>query len=237
MKSALRDRRVLLGVAFILLGTFLLLNNLGWIPYFFPDYLFSWKTLLILGGLFALGNRENKTPGIVLIAIGTYFLLPEIFDISLRDVWAFWPLLLVVIGLFFIFRKDFTLHQPVRDSQTNSMDYLDEVAVFGGIERTVLSGNFQGGRITSVCGGVEINLLNASLAAGKNVIDVFAVFGGITLIIPADWRVKTEVATIFGGFNDERKFLTEPSLEVEKGLYIKGFVVFGGGELKSVRVR
>jgi predicted membrane protein len=241
MNTTFKDRRVLLGVFFVLTGAYLLLRNLDWLPYFFPDYIFSWGTFLILAGLFALGNRQNKTPGIILISLGAYILLPRIFDVSYGELWTFWfwPLILILIGLGFILRRKGGPYseQPAADAGTISMDFIDEVAVFGGGQRTVFSNHFQGGRITSVFGGLEIDFMNASLAEGQNVIDIFTVFGGSTLIVPADWQVKVEVFALFGGFNDKRSYMPDPLLYNRKELYIRGFVMFGGGEIKSFRVK
>ena len=235
MKTALNDRRILLGVLFVVFGGFLLLRNLGLIPFFFPDYLFSWGSTFILVGLFALGNRENKTPGIILISIGVFNLLPKLFDVSSDRVWDFWPLILVAIGVSFILRRGVG-HDANRydGSQGLPVDYLDETAVLGGGKRTIFSTNFRGGRLTTAFGGLEINLLNSQLSEGPNVVDLFTVFGGSTLIVPADWNVKSEVTAIFGGFEDKRRFVANARPTEGKTLYIRGVVIFGGGELKSI---
>ena len=96
-----------------------------------------------------------------------------------------------------------------------------------------LSDNFKGGRLTSIFGGSEINLTNCKLAEGKNVIDVFMVFGGNVLIVPPDWSIKIEVVSIFGGFSDKRHNFTDESKKENKELYIKGMAIFGGGEIKN----
>ncbi|MES2734033.1 MAG: DUF5668 domain-containing protein [Bacteroidota bacterium] len=236
MRTRTNDRRVVLGAIFVIAGFFLLLNNLGWIPYFFPSYLFSFPTLLILIGLVSLSNRRNKTPGIILISIGIYFLLPKIFGMNQHDLNIFWPLVLVAIGVAFIFRKKDTQYPYDKYNEPSrglSVDFIDELAVFSGGKRTVNSSNFQGGEITSVFGGLEIDLRSAALAEGKNVIEISTVFGGTTLIVPADWTIKTDVFAIFGSFEDKRRFINSPSLDSQKILYVKGMVVFGGGEIKS----
>ena len=58
-------------------------------------------------------------------------------------------------------------------------------------------------------------------------------FGGGTFYVPADWSVNTDVTAVFGGFSDKRRTSLETATDPEKVLYIKGFVLFGGGEIKN----
>jgi hypothetical protein len=58
------------------------------------------------------------------------------------------------------------------------------------------------------------------------------VFGGSEIIIPADWSVRSEMTSIFGGLEDNRiKRASDDS--PEKILILKGTCVFGGVEIKS----
>jgi len=94
--------------------------------------------------------------------------------------------------------------------------------------------NITGGKITCIFGSAEINLTNAKLSSGYNVINLFCLFGGATFIVPSDWEVKTDVTAIFGGFTDKRIIFGNPDSNNNKTLLIKGLVLFGGGELKNV---
>ena len=76
-------------------------------------------------------------------------------------------------------------------------------------------------------------MVNAKLGEGDNVIDFFAMFGGGTFIVPADWDVNVDVTSIFGGFADKRIPSKNVSEEKNKQLFIRGIVIFGGGEIKS----
>ncbi len=234
MKTMMNDRRSLIGFVFIIIAIFLVLENFDLIPFFLPYYLFSWKMVFILVGLFALSNRENKTPGLILISIGTFFLLPDIFDVHARRL--FWPFLLLIIGLSIILRRRGYRDQgrTYSGAEPLTMEYIDEFGIFSGGERVVASQNFRGGRVTSIFGGLKINLLNSTLADGHNMIDVFTIFGGIELVVPASWNVKVDVFALFGGFSDKRRVMTNASLEEQKVLHIKGFVMFGGGDIKSI---
>ena len=61
-------------------------------------------------------------------------------------------------------------------------------------------------------------------------ISLIALFGGSSMIVPQNWNVKTDVFALFGGINDRRK--TTEKIDSNKTLLIKGFVIFGGGEIK-----
>ena len=67
---------------------------------------------------------------------------------------------------------------------------------------------------------------------GEVVIDVTMMFGGTTLVIPADWKVRSEVVCIFGGI-DEKRSMIHPSMQMDKVLILKGTVIFGGIDIKS----
>ena len=74
---------------------------------------------------------------------------------------------------------------------------------------------------------------NCKLADGDNVLEIIAIFGGTTLIVPNDWRVNLDILPIFGGFGDKR--IKDPNKTFLEGrsLIIKGVVLFGGGEIKT----
>lgn len=116
-------------------------------------------------------------------------------------------------------------------SQSTSMeDYLDTAAVFGGIKKSVYSKNFRGGKVTCVFGGGEINLSQADFT-GTAVLELNAIFGGCTLVIPSNWQLKINTTPFFGGIDDKRQ---QPNvISYDKTLIITGGVVFGGVEIKS----
>jgi predicted membrane protein len=110
-------------------------------------------------------------------------------------------------------------------------DFIDTTSVFGGIKKIVLSKNFQGGEITNIMGGSEINLSQADFK-GRICIDTTNVFGGTKLIIPPHWDVQSEVVAIFGGIDDKRQLNGTP-LDPDKVIVIDGTCLFGGIEIRS----
>ena len=119
------------------------------------------------------------------------------------------------------------------DSSRVNKDKIDDVSIFGGGTKIISSNNFQGGNITAIFGGSEINLINCQLAEGENVLDVLCVFGGTTIILPKEWNIVINVTSILGGFSN--KAIRNPSIVIDqtRTLHIKGLAMFGGGEVKT----
>ena len=173
--------------------------------------------------MLATGRRS----GIVFLLIGGISLLSEVFywpHISLRD---WWPLILVAIGVSMLMKKRH--HVFNRDTVSLDEDYIDEVSIFGGTKKKISAQ-----KITTVFGGSEINFLDTQLSNEENIIDVFCMFGGSALLVPADWTVVVESFIIFGEYADKRPLMSNVSQDPTKVLRIKGFVMFGGGEIKSI---
>jgi len=213
------NKKAIIGILFILVGTVFLLDNLGYdldIPY----YLFSWPAVFVVIGLINLLSG-NARASFIFFALAAIFYLQYYDVIDLRDMW---PIILIIIGLSFIFRKRFT-----PKSSDSSDDQIDEVAIFGGTEKKFVSENFQGGKITCMFGGSEIDLHGSKLAEGAS-IDVFCMFGGVEIIVPEDWKVDMDATAIFGGFSDSRKNVTDQPIATMR---IKGFTMFGGGEIRT----
>jgi hypothetical protein len=57
-------------------------------------------------------------------------------------------------------------------------------------------------------------------------------FGGTTIIVPESWNVKHDVMSVLGGFSQKRHSHSDTTIEIGKELVIRGFAMFGGGEIK-----
>jgi predicted membrane protein len=228
----LRNNRAVIGVVLVLVGLFLVMRNTGVFPDFIDHIIFSWPMLLVTIGLvITIGSSGGKTSGVIVMAVGAFFLIPHIFRETF-DVNMFWPSIFIIIGVVFIFSKrkgwnSVTTSAPVGD------DYIDYVHVFSGGERQIVSENFRGGRISAVFGGSEIDLTQAKLAPGVSELELACIFGGTTIIVPSDWNIRIDVVPVLGGFTDSRKLNPGRMIDTSKQLIIKGAVIFGGGELKS----
>ncbi len=114
---------------------------------------------------------------------------------------------------------------------THKDDFVDITSVLGSAQRIVVSKNFRGGDITCFMAGAEINLTQADIT-GTVVMDMTAVMGGVKLIVPPNWEVKSEVNTIMGGVEDKRQVVGK-IIDFNKVLVLKGTAFMGGIELRS----
>lgn len=229
-KEHAQSQRLAFGIVLIGLGGAILMKNLGLMPEFIRDLVFSWPMLLVAIGIITVGGK-NKLLGIILIVTGAAFMVPIAFDLTYNFRKVFWPVVLVIIGLSLVFKNWENFFRP-RTEFSESDEYIDETAVFGGGERIIHSQNLKGGRITAIFGGSKLDLTQAELSDGENILDISCVFGGFTLIVPKHWEIKSQITSVFGGFSDKR-VRREELPQANKKLVIKGTAVFGGGEIKS----
>jgi predicted membrane protein len=230
--------RVLAGLIIICVGVLLLARQSGVV---FPEWLFTWQMLLIVLGLFIGAKHSFRSGGwIVPLLIGAVFMVDE-FIPGLSIGRMVWPLILIVAGLFMIFRpkrsnncddkwskwKDHTSHY----NNMGSDDMLDSVSVFGGVKKNIISKDFKGGEVTCIFGGAEINLTQADIN-GKVVLDVTQIFGGTKLILPANWEVKPEMVAFLGGIEDKRAPQAAMP-DSTKILILRGTTIFGGIDIRS----
>ena len=226
---------LLLGIVLMFLGLFLIADLADIVPRRLRDFLFTWQALLIFLGIIFISGKESKGTGLILIAIGSFFLLPKFFDLPYYWRSLFWPTMLILLGLVVIFG---TRKRPGGGAnyfgggkrKASSDDLLDDVDVFGGGDRVIHSQNFQGGKITHIFGGSKYDMTKAQLAPGRNHLEIVWIFGGSKLIIPESWDVKVEVTSIFGGFSDKR-MRSIVVQDADRSLVITGTCIFGGGEI------
>jgi predicted membrane protein len=228
----LHSNRPIIGVVLVLAGLFLVMRNTGVFPEFIDNVIFSWPMLLVVIGLVMTLGAAEKTSGVIVMAVGGFFLIPMIFRETFHAYNMFWPSIFIIVGVIFIATKRKGWNS-VASTATVGDDFIDYVNVFSGGERQIVSENFRGGRISAVFGGMELDLTKAKLAPGRNELEIACVFGGATLIVPDDWNISIEVTPVLGGFSDSRKLIPGRTVDATKQLVIKGAVVFGGGEIKS----
>ncbi len=233
---------VLIGIAFLLdnLGMFGMIRMADYFPLLFSFYGVMWVV--------QCKRRDHMVwPGVLIVGgvLGTLANL-RLIHISFHELW---PLILIGVGISMLvgrsgrreafqrwrserWRPDVNFASGTRSSSSSST--LDEVAVFGEVRRAITSQEFAGGQIKATFGAVNLDLRQAAIPAGKEVvIDCNATFGGIELKVPETWRVVWTGSAVFGGFKDKTlPPRPEPGV-TPPTLVLTGTAAFGGIEVRN----
>lgn len=226
--------QVVIGLLVAAFGVLFLLDNLNII--YLRHVIFFWPLAFIGSGLVALcsdGPRSGRVTGIVLVAIGVAMLGNRLgYEfISWR---TFWPLVMIAMGGLIVYRTlggGRVAHintTPYTKDDAKSDNVVDITAILGGFERRVSAPDFRGGEITAIMGGCELDLREATLSA-EAVINVFAVWGGITIKVPPDWTVILHGTPVMGGFTEK----TARPPDNSKRLVVTGYAIMGGVEVRN----
>ena len=111
-------------------------------------------------------------------------------------------------------------------NKTNDNNYC---AVFSGQEVNLSDEKFDGANLTSVFGGIDLDLRNAKINS-DTVIDVKCVFGGADILVPDNVKVKISSSSFFGGVDNKKKNKDDQNKKYT--LYIKATCVLGGVDIK-----
>lgn len=241
-----RRGKIMGGIVVVTFGFLFLLREAN---VYIADWIFSWQMILIaVGAISIVRHKFRKLFGYVLVIVGTLFLFKEWYP-QMVNLKFIWPVLIMLFGLMIIFKP----HKPDRFKRRKEWekwnkhrhhfrefenlegiskdDFIDSVSFFSGIKKNVVSKNFRGADIVTICGGSELNLLQADFAE-KSVVDVTCFLGGMTLTIPSNWQVKSELTCVFGGIED--KTVKNTSMEVgDKILILRGTCFLGGIEINN----
>ena len=219
---------LLWGLAFIIVGVIFGLNALEItnINIFFDGW---WTLFIIVPCFIGLLKEEDKSSDLIGLVIGICLLLGCLDFIAFDLIWKLMvPTILVLIGISFIFKDVFKSKIKNEIKKLNKGDTKEYSATFGGQTIDFSKEEFTGCSISAVFGGVKCNLKDAIIKEDV-VITASAIFGGITIYVPADVNVKMTSTPIFGGVSDERKTKNK---DAKYTIYINATSIFGGVEIK-----
>lgn len=275
--SPRNDGGIAFGFIILGIGVLLLLKKIG---VFIPGWVLTWPMILIVIGVFTLIKHEFKSLfGAFLLALGSYFLLRNEFDLDFSLDRYIFPIALIVLGIYLISKKkkeqdllkdiqanwqvnknkktsapigaeevkedDSTSSRFTSSSSSSSStfsgassmsgnsfsDTLNIDAILSGVNKRILSKNLKGGKLTAAFGGIDLDLTQADIH-GEVTLQIDVIFGGMKLVVPPHWDVRSDVSNIAAGIDDKRVY-RESSIDPEKVLILKGTVLFGGLEIKS----
>lgn len=219
---------VLWGIVLVLVGLIIGCNALGLtnINIFFDGW---WTLFIVIPCFIGLIKDNEKIGSLIGILIGVLLLLACQDVINFDILWKLaLPMVLVIIGLTFIFRSlSFGKTSKEINKLNKSKEGISEYcATFSSAKPNFKNEKFNGADLTAVFGGVDCNL-DEAIIDGDVVINVTSIFGGVKLYVPSNFEVKIKSTSIFGGVDDKRK-------NVEKSkytIYINAVCVFGGVDI------
>lgn len=224
----MKTSNILWGIVLIAIGVILGLNALDItnINIFFEGW---WTLIIIVPCFIDLFKNESKTGNIIGILIGIFLLLACRDIVSFSIIWKLvLPVILVLIGLSFIFKDVFNKEIKKEIKRLNKSDNKEYCSTFSSQDIDLSNEEFTGCTLTSVFGGIECDLRKAKIKEDV-VINATSIFGGITLYVPEDVNIKINSTAIFGGINDERKDKTKDG---KRTIYLNGTSLFGGIDIK-----
>lgn len=212
--------RLFFGLLIVAVGSVLLLDNGGVLD---AGEIFStwWPAVVVLAGVLTFAANPRHWPvALIITGIGLAFLLSNLDIVDIGNIVI--PAAIILVGLLVIFGRGL-------GSRTEAGDRVNSFNVFSGSEIASHSKQFQGGSISAVFGGAEVDLRDAVPAPDAE-LDVFTAFGGVEVTVPEGWHVAVRGLPLFGGI--ENVTAKEQVPADAPTLAVNATVLFGGLEIK-----
>ena len=212
-----------IGLIFILIGVLFLISIIG--PQFSIDFSYIFPLILIASSLYyIIRGRKFTLANTTVLYIGIWFLLEELNIIKDPLSKAFFPILLIIIGIFIVI-ESLKVKKVFKRKDNNLKNYY---GIFSGLEERITDTNFKGANIYSIFGGVDLDLRGLELKEDIT-INAYSIFGGTSIFVNDNFKVKFNSFSLFGG--NENKAINSDKKKVST-LTINCISIFGGTEVK-----
>jgi predicted membrane protein len=215
--------RTLAGLSVIAFGVLALLGALNIIS--FGSLIAMWWPLILvwIGVLSFINTPRDFGWPLILVVIGLLFEIRAL-NLVTFNVWQLiWPLIIIFIGASIVFNRGRThFTKESRDSHSAS-------AILSGQNIKNQSSDYKGGSVSAILGGVKVDLSEAKLSK-EATLEVFAMMGGIEIIVPREWAVESRVTPVAGGV--ENRAYIEKAAKGTPKLIVVGEAIMGGIEIK-----
>lgn len=215
--------RTFAGILFLLLGGALLLQNTNVIDIADVSKQY-WPLLIVLAGLMVLlNNAKSWLFALFLIVLGGLYQLRELDIVSFEP----WPVIVslffIAVGLSFIFRQSYINKNLTKDQRD------DVTAIMGGADTTNASQDFKAAKLTAIMGGAKIDLRKAVIK-DEAVIEVFAFWGGVEILVPKDVVIRNKLNNIMAGTDDRTEQESKKDAPV---IVITGDIIMAGVDIRN----
>ena len=223
-----KTSNILWGLLLVIIGVIFGLNSLEItnINIFFNGW---WTMFIIIPSFIDLFKEKDKTGSIIGILIGIALLLACNNIINFDLIWKLsLPSVLVILGLSLIFKDSINGKIKKEMRKLNKNTDKEYYAIFGTQNLNFNNEEFDGCNLNAIFGEIKCDLSKSKIIK-DTIINASAIFGGITLYIPENIKVKIVSTPIFGGISDKRK---TSDINTQTILYINATCMFGGIEIK-----
>lgn len=227
------QHHLIFGSLIILVGLMLMAKKMG---LFFIHVHFMPFIFILLGIYSGIKHRFLNFGSWALIALGILLMTPRFWVLGVLSTHLVGPVILILIGLFLIFKSNRLLQYPHRMNENFMSDKISDdsfkiAASFGEQEKIVTSKKFEGGTVDLNFSDATINLIDADFEETA-IINVKATCSEINIILPDQWSVSMQTENNFSSVID-RRWQVVDELQNHKNLIIKGKLNFSEIKLKN----
>ena len=115
------------------------------------------------------------------------------------------------------------------DPRSPGDDTLSAFGFLRHVEDSSMTQDFRGADLTAIMGGCTIDLRGADIGAEPAVIDAFAFWGGIEILVPEGWVVTNKVLPLLGSADNKSR----PAAGASKQLLVRGTSMMAGVEIAN----
>ncbi|MCX6154715.1 MAG: DUF5668 domain-containing protein [Candidatus Kapabacteria bacterium] len=222
--------RNILGGILIFFGILMLTAQLKIFSFPF-DVIDLWPLIIIFFGIYEMFRKRNSFfGGLIIFSIGLIFLASS-FDWLHGGFWsAFWPLLLVMIGIRLVYpqfyHREINLNKCRTTFQENLEDRINISTIFSSTKNDSKSPDFKGGSIAVVMGQSIIDLRASTLTPLGAFLEVSVVMGTVKMHIPNNWNLILSGTPVMGSV-ENRTFQVNAVNDSSPKLTIKYEVIMG----------
>ncbi len=215
-----------LGIALIVIGAYFIL---GMVFDFSIDLDGAWTLFIIIPSIIALKKDGFKPMPAIGLGIGILFFL------SARDIVSFGtsikliiPIALIIWGIS-ILSGGKNIRKRISESNIESNDNLPEYSAIFSEQRIICSNEvYAGANVNAIMGSALLNLKEAYISEDV-MTNCSAIFGGITISVPANVNISVSCVPIFGGIDNRASKRSIPGAPT---IYVNATCVFGGIDIR-----
>ncbi|WP_250447697.1 LiaI-LiaF-like domain-containing protein [Actinotalea sp. C106] len=214
--------QIFLGVLLVTAGVLALLGQAGVVDVSLGQLLGTWWPLVVIAvGLAALLTVPRAWAGpSAVVGLGVLLQLITL-DLIELDFWeVLWPVVIILVGLSLLTR----VGSRGTDDQT-----VNAAVMWWGTQRRSASQDFQGGSLSAVMGGIDLDLRHAGIGSRAE-LSIFTLWGGVEVKVPPTWRVVIGGLPVLAGWEDKTAPPDDPDAPV---LTIHVTAIMGGLEVRN----